>query len=304
MFRNDILDGEDWTKAIVWNEPSEIPSTEFHIDDPTLVLLQSEADRILNFIQDVKDVPEKHNENMYSVPFYKKVNGKAVDRYNISDDHKYEIKKSTGRVRQTHGPIKLQHSIPAIRLHPLYFKPVIHVRELRSYHRPAIKFGEARDAREVIVGDRGKAKAEENDKSKKNTGETLVFSRVRSFKKKKYKVVDPAEMMRTPKDITLKDSCKFVLVEYCEEYPPAIQNVGMASLLYNYYRKKDEKDVFVPKLPNGGPYILDNVDVSPFFSFGDVHPGQTIQVIYNNLFRAPIFPQDVEPTDFLCIRYH
>jgi Protein of unknown function (DUF3591) len=82
-----------------------------------------------------------------------------------------------------------------------------------------------------------------------------------------------------------------------------VQNIGMASLIYNYYRKKDEKDTFVPKMQNGGAYILESVDVSPFFGFGDVKPGETIQTIYNNLFRAPIFPQNIPKTDYLCIRY-
>lgn len=81
--------------------------------------------------------------------------------------------------------------------------------------------------------------------------------------------------MRTPKDLTMKDTSKFCIVEYSEEYPPIIQNIGMASLFYNYYRKKDEKDNFIPKLSNGGPYILENADVSPFFGFGDVKPGET-----------------------------
>lgn len=82
-----------------------------------------------------------------------------------------------------------------------------------------------------------------------------------------------------------------------------MQNIGMASLIYNYYRKKDEKDNFVPKLPDGGPNILEKEsDVSPFYQFGEVHPGETIQTLYNNLFRAPIFTQTVRPTDFLLIR--
>lgn len=115
-------------------------------------------------------------------------------------------------------------------------------------------------------------------------------------------MVDPSEMMRTPKDITLKDKSKYILLEYSEEYPPAIQNIGMASLVYNYYRKKDEKDNFVPKMNNGGAFILESVDVSPFFGFGDVKPGETMQVLYNNLFRVPIWEQDVQPTDFLCVR--
>lgn len=85
-----------------------------------------------------------------------------------------------------------------------------------------------------------------------------------------------------------------------------IQNVGMASLIYNYYRKKDEKDNFVPKFTNGGAYILESVDASPFFGYGDVKPGQSMQVLYNNLFRAPLFVQNPSKTDFLVIRqtYH
>jgi transcription initiation factor TFIID subunit 1, fungi type len=55
-------------------------------------------------------------------------------------------------------------------------------------------------------------------------------------------------------------------------------------------------------MTNGGPVLLESVDVSPFFGFGDVKPGQTMQVLYNNLFRAPLFEQDVQNTDLLCIR--
>jgi transcription initiation factor TFIID subunit 1 len=166
--------------------------------------------------------------------------------------------------------------MPAIKLHPQYFKPLLHVKELRSFHRPALRFP---------------------------INDPITFSRVKAMKKKKYKAIDPAEMMRTPKDLTIKDTSRYVLVEYSEEYPPAIQNVGMATLIYNYYRKKDEKDNFVPKMANGGPFILEGVDTSPFFGFGDVEPGQTIQVLYNNLVRTPLFPQDVSKTDFLVIRH-
>jgi hypothetical protein len=34
----------------------------------------------------------------------------------------------------------------------------------------------------------------------------------------------------------------------------------------------------MPKLTDGNPQILDKVDASPFFGFGDVYPGQTVQV--------------------------
>ncbi len=153
---------------------------------------------------------------------------------------------------------------------------MLQVKDLRSHHRPSIKFA---------------------------LNENFSFSRVKPIKKKKLKEIDPTEMMKTPKDISLKDTSKFVLAEYCEEYPPVLQNVGMASLIYNYYRKKDDKDNFMPKLHNGAPNILESVDASPFFGYGDVKPGQTMQVLYNNLFRAPIFTQDKLTNDFLVIRH-
>ena len=170
MFRNDRLDDQGWADTIIWDEPENAKPCKFQLDDPTLILLQSEVDEIKNFD------PEKKR-----LPLFKKVDGKILDFFNISEDHKYEEKKTKlGRVRQTHGPIKLQHSIPAAKLHPHCFKPLLHVKELRSFHRPALKFN----------------------------NETISFSKVRTFKKKKYNVVDPAEMMRTPKDLTLKDTSK------------------------------------------------------------------------------------------------
>lgn len=66
-------------------------------------------------------------------------------------------------------------------------------------------------------------------------------------------------------DLTLKDTSNFVLWEYSvrhlassrstyihfmsqEEHPPIVHNFGMGSILVNYYRKKDEKDDYMPKV--------------------------------------------------------
>lgn len=48
--------------------------------------------------------------------------------------------------------------------------------------------------------------------------------------------------------------------------------------------------------------MLDIGDTSPFMNFGNVEPGQTIPVLYNNLIRAPLFRHDVKHTDFLFVR--
>ncbi len=53
----------------------------------------------------------------------------------------------------------------------------------------------------------------------------------------------------------------------------------------------------------GEPFILDVSDDAPFFSFGQVDPGQTQATLYNNLVRAPLFKQEARHGDFLLIRY-
>lgn len=42
--------------------------------------------------------------------------------------------------------------------------------------------------------------------------------------------------MRTPQDLTGMDG-ELILVEYSEEYPPLLNQVGMASKIKNYYKR-------------------------------------------------------------------
>jgi len=43
--------------------------------------------------------------------------------------------------------------------------------------------------------------------------------------------------MRTPDDLSGKDG-DLILLEYCEEHPPLLSQVGMCSRLKNYYKRK------------------------------------------------------------------
>lgn len=45
--------------------------------------------------------------------------------------------------------------------------------------------------------------------------------------------------MRTPEDLSGKDG-DLILLEYCEEHPPLLSQVGMCSRLKNYYKRKYE----------------------------------------------------------------
>lgn len=45
MFRNEHLESDEWTLAINWGD-NNVVLGEFHLDDPSLLLLQEDADFI------------------------------------------------------------------------------------------------------------------------------------------------------------------------------------------------------------------------------------------------------------------
>jgi transcription initiation factor TFIID subunit 1 len=71
---------------------------------------------------------------------------------------------------------------------------------------------------------------------------------VKLLKQKKIKGKENVELLRTPRDVSLRDSGGFTLLEYSEESPILLSNPGMASFVFNYYRKRDEKDTFSPQV--------------------------------------------------------
>jgi hypothetical protein len=93
-----------------------------------------------------------------------------------------------------------------------------------------------------------------------------------------------------------------MLLEYSEEHPTVLSNFGMANKVINYYRRKDDSDNARPKLDVGETNVLLPEDRSPFAQFGFVEPGDTIPTLHNAMYRAPIFKQQLENTDFLVIR--
>jgi hypothetical protein len=125
----------------------------------------------------------------------------------------------------------------------LQYKTRLSKSELRSFHRPTIHFP-------VNV--------------------PLYFTKVRSAKKKKDKhgrKIELAQAMRTTGDLSLRDTSAFVLWEYSEEAPPVMNNLGMGSVLVNYYRKRHEKDDFVPKVNENHAQFLPLFPLSDAFDY-------------------------------------
>jgi transcription initiation factor TFIID subunit 1 len=55
--------------------------------------------------------------------------------------------------------------------------------------------------------------------------------------------------MRTPEDLSGRDG-EIVLVEFCEEHPPLISQVGMCTKIKNYYKRTATKVLSYPHPTN------------------------------------------------------
>lgn len=71
----------------------------------------------------------------------------------------------------------------------------------------------------------------------------------------------------------------------------------MCSKIKNYYKRKAAKDLCPQNFKYGELAIA---HTSPFL--GILQPGQCMQTLENNMYRAPIYPHAVNKTDFLVIR--
>ena len=238
------------------------------------------------------------------------------DRYNLSNDKYYEAstvssstKRSSSTAQEESGRsvniavakaamaarVGLQHSVTALKLISPFFRTHWDKNQLRHWHRPVLTIDQ---------------------------GALMTFSPIKKNRGvKDSDAMQPvASVIRNAKGLTLKDGSDYLLVEYSEEYPPLVMNVGMATFIYNYQRKPgdlrdplgfnqpDHQSVQSPKQQNddplGLPMVLKDGDQSPFWIFGDIPPGGSQLTIQNNLFRAPIFPHASNSTDFLAILTH
>ncbi|KAK4694680.1 hypothetical protein P7C70_g8694, partial [Phenoliferia sp. Uapishka_3] len=291
--RNAEFERGDWVKSIIWHPGAsykDFTALDLNLNDPQMLLeIQAKGpsgacpllfapSRTSKLTCEVL-MPTENDPPAMGAPVV--VRDAALDPFNLSNDKEYEVTKDTKkRIRQTFGLLEVQHAYPAQKLQLPFYKTRLTKNDTRSFHRPALQFP---------------------------ANVPISFTKVRSSKKKKDKTgrkikKSDGESLRGMSDITCRDTSNFVLWEYSEENPPIISNVGMGSILVNYYRKKDAADDHIPQLDIGEPFLLDITDESPFKAFGYVDPGQTVPTLYNNLVRAPLFKQNTSDTDFLVIR--
>ncbi|XP_074028237.1 TATA-box binding protein associated factor 1 isoform X1 [Leptinotarsa decemlineata] len=207
------------------------------------------------------------------------------DPFNISNDIYYQPRTSETTLRLKVGGANLiQHSTPVVELRAPFVQTHMGPMRLRNFHRPPMKrFSHGplcqpgpHGAMPLVKHIKKKAKQREAERMASGGGDVFF--------------------MRTPEDLTGRDG-DLILVEFCEEHPPLMNQVGMCSKIKNYYKRKAAKDSGPPTYRYGETAYA---HTSPFL--GILHPGQSIQAIENNMYRAPVYEHNIPETDFLIIR--
>uniref|UniRef100_A0A8D0G842 Bromo domain-containing protein n=1 Tax=Sphenodon punctatus TaxID=8508 RepID=A0A8D0G842_SPHPU len=287
-----------WEDNIIWDDQA----METLLDPPVLTLDPNDENIILD-IPDEKEErtlnsPSKENKKESSLKKSRILLGKTgvikeepqqnmsqpevKDPWNLSNDEFYYPKQQG--LRGTFRGNIIQHSIPAVELRQPFFPTHMGPMKLRQFHRPPLKkysFGTLshlgpHSVQPLLKHIKKKAKMREQERQASGGGEMFF--------------------MRTPQDLTGKDG-DLILSEYSEENAPLMMQVGMATKIKNYYKRKPGKDPGAPDCKYGETVYC---HTSPFL--GSLHPGQLLQAFENNLFRAPIYLHKMPETDFLIIR--
>ena len=207
------------------------------------------------------------------------------DPFNLSNDEYYNPKLTMDvSLSRNLGASIIQHSTPAVELRQPFFPTHVGPIKLRTFHRPPLK----RYSHGAMAGPgphavlpllkqiRRKEKLREQERLASGGGEMFF--------------------MRSPDDLTGRDG-ELILAEYSEQYPPLMNQIGMALKIRNYYKRRPGKETNTPEFRYGD---LAYAHTSPFL--GTLAPGQCLQTFENNMFRAPVFEHKIPFTDFLIIR--
>ncbi|XP_054852194.1 transcription initiation factor TFIID subunit 1 isoform X3 [Eublepharis macularius] len=287
-----------WEDNIIWDDEA----METVLIPPVLTLDPNDENIILEIPDEKEEMtlnsPSKENKKESSLKKSRILLGKTgvikeepqqnmsqpevKDPWNLSNDEFYYPKQQG--LRGTFGGNIIQHSIPAVELRQPFFPTHMGPMKLRQFHRPPLKkysFGAlsqpgAHSVQPLLKHIKKKAKMREQERQASGGGEMFF--------------------MRTPQDLTGKDG-DLILAEYSEENAPLMMQVGMATKIKNYYKRKPGKDPGAPDCKYGETVYC---HTSPFL--GSLHPGQLLQAFENNLFRAPIYLHKMPETDFLIIR--
>lgn len=215
--------------------------------------------------------------------------------WNVSNDEYYTFKTAPDVALKPSVGNLIQHSTPAVELRQPFFPTFMNRDRLREFHRPSL----------IPSGKRSRSLAQVEPMFQNIESLTKHIAHEDQLREKQRIESGGGEMffMHTAEDLSGKDA-ELVLAECSEEYPPLLNQIGMATKVKNYMRRKpgshlDQENELIRKYEYGEPAIVSS---SPFL--GSLSPGQSLQTIENNMYRAPIYRHQFPHTDFLVIKSH
>jgi transcription initiation factor TFIID subunit 1, fungi type len=109
---NTNLESGTWTQSIIWD--AKTPFRDFTQVD-------------LSYLEDGYEEEAPRPEARPRKRFRNEA-GQAVakDKFNISNDHTYDVAKETKLVRQTFGALEVEHAYPALKVQLPFVGPIFH----------------------------------------------------------------------------------------------------------------------------------------------------------------------------------
>ena len=243
---NRALDEDDWTDSIIW-DPRETDPSKLHthlilpLDDPQLVFTAQSAEHLSKKLSRAEKLiakrlkklrsPGTASEALYIASYARPL----PDKFNISNDKYYEAAESSGTATATTASKAaeaakiqsaatssssssipaaalglsssvpaLQHSVPALKLSSPAFQTCRTKRELRLWHRPKLSYPVGF---EIDAWARVKCAA-------KKTSSGLSVDEVIGSLPVSLHVNQSGGVIRSFKKLSLRDSCRFLLLEY------------------------------------------------------------------------------------------
>jgi transcription initiation factor TFIID subunit 1 len=148
------------------------------------------------------------------------------DPFNLSNDDYYLPKNNT---KSQHSLVSttIQHSLPAQNIHPMFFTYLANISQLRNFHRPHLPIKVLQSLH-------------------RSTPIMSLTRHIRLTNQRRERQISAAEgsgfdifLMRELHDLSGRDGT-LLMMEYSEQYPPLLNQTGMASKIRNYYKRVRE----------------------------------------------------------------
>lgn len=280
----DFLNGE-WMETIVWDDRVQTPrpplTSLLLVPTDTRMIFEDPSDESNNARKDEK-VDEGADEQ----------EEKDLDDFiKLSNDRFYRKQKGS---RKIIGQINVRHSIPASKLELSLYPTLLSQQELANWHRPSLPDSLLRTPFEIRVF--VPKHAEEKHQSGRNDGSAAAGPSMFGSSKREHRYVPKKVSEMSGKD----RQHEVVLLEYLEQRPMLLSNVGMCSKIVTYHRKTTFTDDYVPQVEHGEVMLLTPKETPPT-SLGDIRAGTSVCTVNNNMFIAPIHKHKRNPTDFLLV---